>query len=287
MGEGKNEGLRLDFDSRIRLQFVGSKITSDAGLLAYRELDEKLGLTAMASSYLVDTRTGRNIRHHLVPLLRQSVYSRLAGYPDTNDADRLAGDPAMRAVVSRRASGKKAAARSAVGRFETDILTTEENHSALARLNSSWVTSALANTRTRRIILDMDSSVSKVHGGQEGAKYNGHFECVCFHPIFCFNQYGDCEGSMLREGNVSSADRWLELLVPIVERYRGLGLRMLFRGDAGFARPEIYEYLEEEAYEYAIRLPANQVLGREIDPVLAEHEIPTPGHPVVVYHDFH
>ncbi len=58
---------------------------------------------------------------------------------------------------------------------------------------------------------------------------------------------------MLREGNVSSADRWLELLMPIVERYRRSGLRMLFHEDAEFARPEIYEY--------AIRLPANQVLG--------------------------
>jgi hypothetical protein len=286
MGEEKNEGLRLDFDQRIRVQFLGSKITSDAGLLAYRELDERLGLTSMAAGYLTDTRTGKNIRHHLVPFLRQSVYSRLAGYPDTNDADRLARDPVMRAIVSRRASKKKAAARSAIGRFETEILTTKENRGALASLNSSWVSSALANTRTRRIILDMDSSESRVHGSQEGARYNGHFECVCFHPIFCFNQYGDCEGAMLREGNVSSADRWRDLLEPIVARYRGSGLRMLFRGDAGFARPEIYEYLEGEGYEYAIRLPANQVLGREIDPIFAEHEIPLPGHPVVVYHDF-
>lgn len=286
MGEEKNASLKLDFDPRIRVQFVGSKITSDAGLLAYRELDERLGLTAMASRYLTDTRTGKNLQHHLVPLLRQSVYSRLAGYPDTNDHDRLAHDPALRVVVSRRASNGKAAARSAMGRFETELLTTKENRGALSRMNSSWVSSALSNTRTKRIILDMDSSESRVHGQQEGARYNGHFECVCFHPIFCFNQYGDCEGAMLREGNVSSADRWRELLEPIVERYRGLGLRMLFRGDAGFAKPEIYEYLETEGYEYAIRLPANHVLSREIDPLLTQHEIPTPGHPVVVYHDF-
>ena len=286
MGEEKNDGLRLDFDPRIRVQFMGSKITSDAGLLAYRELDEKLGLTSMAAEYLTDTRTGKNIGHHLVPCLRQSIYSRLAGYPDTNDADRLARDPAMRAVVSRRAASKNAAARSAMGRFETEILTHDKNQGALARLNSIWVSSALANTKTRRIILDMDSSVSKVHGSQEGAKYNGHFECVCFHPIFCFNQYGDCEGGMLREGNVSSADRWLELLDPIVRRYRGSGLRMLFRGDAGFARPEIYEYLEEELYEYAIRLPANQTLHREIEALLSQRGNPAPGRPVVIYHDF-
>ena len=130
MGEGRNEGLRLDFDQRIRLQFVGSKITSDAGLLAYRELDERLGLTAMAAEYLTETRTGKNIGHHLVPCLRQSIYSRLAGYPDTNDADRVARDPAMRTVVSRRAVSKSAAARSAMGRFETEILT----HEAIAEL---------------------------------------------------------------------------------------------------------------------------------------------------------
>jgi hypothetical protein len=287
MGEEKNDGLKLDFDPRIRLEFVGNKITSDAGLLAYRELDDRLGLTSMAAGYLTDTRTGKNIGHHLVPFFRQSIYSRLAGYSDTIDANQLSRDPAMRTVVSRKAVSKKAAPKSSMGRFETKILTHNVNRGALERINALWLSTALGNTRTNRIILDMDSSVSKVHGNQEGAKYNGHFECVCFHPIFCFNQYGDCEGYMLREGNVSSADRWLELLAPIVERYRGLGLRMLFRGDAGFARPEIYECLEAEGYEYAIRLPENQVLSRKIDSVLAAQKIPTPGHPVVVYHDFY
>jgi hypothetical protein len=105
MGESQQESLTLDFDARVRLEFVGSKTTSDAGLLAYRELDEKLGLTAMASEFLVEQRSGRNVQHPLVPLLRQSVYSRLAGYPDTNDADRLSRDPAMRLVVSKPSSG--------------------------------------------------------------------------------------------------------------------------------------------------------------------------------------
>jgi len=136
----------------------------------------------------------------------------------------------MKVVVSRRASSKKAVARSAMGGFDTETLATEENRRALARLNSSWVSSALASTTTKRTILDMDSSESKLHGGQEGARHNGHFECVCFHPLFCFNQYGDCEGALLREGNVSSADGWRELLEPIVERYRGSGIRMLFEG---------------------------------------------------------
>ena len=90
MGESQQEPLSLEFDARVRLEFVGSKITSDAGMVAYRELDGKLGLTAMAGQFLRERRTGRNIQHELVPLLRQPVDSRLAGYPDTNDADRLA-----------------------------------------------------------------------------------------------------------------------------------------------------------------------------------------------------
>ena len=179
MGEGKAEQLRVGFDARVRLEFVGSKISSDAGLLAYRELDWKLGLTAMAGRFLTDPRTGRNIQPEFVPLLRQSVYSRLAGYPDTNDADRLARDPALRLVVSRRASGKQAAARNTVGRFETEILSAEDNREGLAAVNAAWVSSAMAHTNTKRLILDLDSSVSPVHGEQEGAKYNGHYGSVC------------------------------------------------------------------------------------------------------------
>ncbi len=90
---------------------------------------------------------------------------------------------------------------------------------------------------------------------------------------------------MLRDGNVSSADSWRELLAPIVARYAQSGLRKQFRGDAGFARPEIYEYLEEHGFLYAIRLPANAVLRREIGPYLARPEIVEPGQPVVTYHD--
>ena len=132
MGESQQEPLSLEFDARVRLEFVGSKITSDAGLLAHRELDEKLGLTDMADQFLRERRTGRNIQHELGALLRQSVYSRLAGYPDTNDADRLARDPTMRLVVSRRASDWQAAARNTVGRFETEILAAEGNREGLA-----------------------------------------------------------------------------------------------------------------------------------------------------------
>ena len=104
MGEARKDALRLDFDHTLKLEFHGTKVTSDAGLLAYRELDEALPLTKVGADLLTDSRLGSNKQHLLVPLLRQSIYSRLAGYEDVNDAERLAVDPAMRHVVGGRAA---------------------------------------------------------------------------------------------------------------------------------------------------------------------------------------
>ena len=104
MGESKRDGLRVDFDRRLKLEFHGSKITSDGGLLAYRELDDALGLTEVAGTIFQDSRTGKNGWHGMTGQFRQSVFGRLGGYEDVNDADRLGRDPAMRWIVVARPS---------------------------------------------------------------------------------------------------------------------------------------------------------------------------------------
>src|ERR687885_2446156 len=134
-----NQALRVAFDRRPKLEFRGARITSDAGLLAYRELDDALGLTATAASTLAEGRRGKNIRHRLLGLLRQAVYGRLAGYEDVNDAARLARDPALRAIVGREGVERPAASGSEMGRFETERLATQGDLVAPAGLSRTRV----------------------------------------------------------------------------------------------------------------------------------------------------
>ena len=263
-GEADGGALRLDFDRRVMLRFHGSATTSDGGLLAYRELDEVLALTTSGGERLAEARTGKNRRHLLVGLLRQSVFGRLAGYEDVNDADRLCCDPAMRWVVGGKAPMDRAASASQMGRFETEWLAGPENLAALADLPGQWIDAVHKRRQPRVVVLDMDLSESPTYGAQEGSAYNGHFGCTCYHPLFVFNQLGDLERCALRSGNVHSAASWREVLEPVVARYRGTVKRCCFRGDAAFANPEIYEFLEAEGMGYVIRLPANRVLQDKI-----------------------
>jgi len=123
MGERGKRALRVNFDGKLKLEFHGTTISSDWGLLVYRELDEALGLTADLEDLIDEPRMGKNIKHKLTALFRQSVYGRLAGYEDTNDAERLRVDPSLRRIVGERVP----ASTSEMSRFETEILSTDEN----------------------------------------------------------------------------------------------------------------------------------------------------------------
>ena len=268
-GESISAPLQVDFDRRLKLQFHGARLSSDGGLLLFRELDDALGLSAMASWMLRDSRTGRNSRHNLLAMFRQSVFGRLAGYEDVNDAGRLAHDPVMRFISGQRDFDRYAASESQMGRFETGTLTSFRNIGALTDLSGKWIDRIQQLRGSPNLILDIDSSESPVHGEQEGSAYNGHFGCCCYHPLFVFNQHGDLERCALRPGDVHSAHDWQAALDPVIKRYRWSGLwRSYLRGDAAFAIPELFDYLEANGFGYAIRLRANKVLNRRIEHLL-------------------
>ena len=175
----------------------------------------------------------------------------------------------MRAIVGPEGMGRPAASTSQMGRFEAEWLPSEANLAARANLSRPWIDRVHERRPPNGIILDMDSSESPTHGQQEGSAWNGHFRCTCYHPLFVFNQFSDLERCMLRPGNVHSAEDWRSVLGPVIARYRGQGLVLYFRGDAAFAKPELYELLEAEDIGYAIRLPANAVLQERIAHLLS------------------
>ncbi len=268
MGDRRKQALRVQFDGKLKLEFHGAKITSDAGLIAFRELDEAFRLTEKGSTLLSDPRPGKNTQHTMLAMLRQGVYGRLAGYEDVNDAERLRVDPTMRRVVGGRATEKEAASTSEMSRFETKMLSSQKNLTALMDLPGTWIDCVHDCVPLDKLILDLDSSVSPTHGDQEGSAYNGYFECTCYHPLFLFNQHGDLKRAMLRRGNQNSAKFWRRVLLPVVERYRDRNIPKYFRADAAFAIPVLYRLLEAEGFQYTIRIPANDVLMASISHLL-------------------
>jgi hypothetical protein len=170
--------------------------------------------------------------------------------------------------------------------FETELLAEEENFAGLARLNRELVGRGEVLGSPYRTVLDMDSTEIPVYGEQEQSAYNGHFESTCYHPLLLFNREGDCLAAKLRPGNVHSAEGWEELLLPEIERQQRMRKEIAFRGDAAFAKPEIYEALEDRGVKYAIRIPANDSLERNIAELLTR-PVGRPSHkPVVRYKSF-
>jgi hypothetical protein len=184
----------------------------------------------------------------------------------------------MRWIVGGKAIARQAASSSQMGRFETELLATDANFETLSDMNGVWIDKVHDRRPPKMVILDMDSSVSPTHGEQEGSAYNGHFACTCYHPLFLFNQFGDLERCSLRPGNVHSADSWRDVLEPVVARYRGRNLCRYFRGDAAFASPDIYGFLEAEGFLYTIRLPKNQILQDSIAHLLSRPVGRPPNH---------
>ena len=287
MGERKKGCFRVKFNQKLKVEFKGAQVTSDGGLIAIREMDEQLGLTKMAGKYLKDKRYGKNIQHEMTGLLRQSLYSRLGGYEDINDAEGLRKDPGMRAVIGERALERSGAGETTVGRFEKETLLERDNHGKLDEITMKWIEKIDTVRGTRKIVLDIDSSESPVYGEQEASSYNGHFGLKCYHPLFVFNHHGDCLKVKLRPGNVYSADGWKEFLEPILKYYVDKGIEIKLRGDAAFAIPELFELCEELGVEYAIRIKENRKLAERVEKYI-KRPVGRPGQkPLVKYLSFH
>jgi hypothetical protein len=150
-------------------------------------------------------------------------------------------------------------------------------------INRESIGGAEASDSPRQVVLNMDSTAIPGYGQREQCADNGHFESHCYHPLLLFNRKGDCLAAKLRPGNVHSVEDGDGRLRPEIERQQKRGKEMVFRTDAAFAKPGIYEASEERGVKYAIRLPANNILERDIAELLTR-PIGRPGHTPGVWH---
>jgi len=146
VGETPNQPFQLSFNPSLRVDFQGARVTSDSSLLLARELDERWGLNELIEEHLTDQRRGKNTQLPLPDLLRQSIYSRLTGYEDVNDAERLSQDPTFRLIGWEKIWERGAALPSRLHWFETEVLSQDENLEGLSRINPELVADEFAAT---------------------------------------------------------------------------------------------------------------------------------------------
>ena len=139
MGETQNQPFQLSFNPSLKVDFQGSRVTFDGGLFFLRELDERLGLNQLIDEHLCDDRRRKNTRLPLPDLLRPSLYSRLAGYENVNDAERLSQHPTFRLIGPEKIWERGAALPSRLHWFETEALSRDENLEGLRRINRELV----------------------------------------------------------------------------------------------------------------------------------------------------
>ena len=201
----------------------GGALTSDAGVLLLRQLDERLGLTCRLAECLLDRRERGKVRHDLLSLLRQRIYQIALGYEDCNDADHLRADPALKLAVGRVPAERDLASQPTLSRLENSVSWRE-----CWRLSEALLECYLQQHRSRparRIVLDVDATDDETHGHQQLAFFHGYYDEHCYLPLLVFAQVdgtGEQEliGALLRPGNVHGGHRAMALVRAMVKRLR-------------------------------------------------------------------
>jgi hypothetical protein len=282
------------FQRKLVVDFQGGEITGDAGLVALREFDERLGLTSGLGKLVADTRDRRYVSHSVLDLVRQRIYQIAAGYEDANDANFLRDDPAMRAVVD--GVDRPLASQPTLSRLENSA--DWDSIRLLEREGLEWfcrMGGAIDGRRrdaSQEIILDIDSSEDPTHGQQELAFFNGHYDSWMYHPLFIFEGgSGVLLASRLRPGNVGGLRQLLDILRPTVRRLRARFPKreVAIRADGDFAKAPLLDYAEYAGCAYVIGMPRNSKLEAIVEPLRQKAEAEwkqSGGKPVRFYTSF-
>ena len=264
----QSQPFQLSFNKLLRIDFQGSRVTSDGGLILVRELDERFGLSELIGENLVDSRTGRNRQFPLADLLRQSLYSRLAGYEDSNDAARVSADPTFRLMGSEKVWERGVALTSTLHWFETDLLAREENMTGLARLNRELVAQAEGVGSPHRVVLDLDAVRARSMGSRSRAPTTGISGRSAIIRCFCLTVREtawrqSCDPAMCTARKAGKSCYCRD------KRQQQNGNEVAFRADAAFCQARgLRGFGRAWAKVWPSALPANENLERDVAELL-------------------
>ena len=260
------------FSKEVIADFAGGRITSDAGGLLLRELDQRYRLAENAARCLHDPRDGHKVKHDLLTLVRQRLFAIAQGYEDNNDAATLAKDPAFKIMAGKAPeSDGDLASQPTLSRFENRVTAKD-----LRRLSDRLLDLYLKTHPGPRkvIVLDMDATDDPTHGKQQLSFFHGYYEEHMYHPLLVFDgRDGFPLAAVLRPGNTHSSRGALAVLKRLIQKLRQAYPKalILFRADAGFAVPALYSYLEDQPEtRYVIGFITNNRLLAETAPLLAK-----------------
>ena len=246
--------LALESNRQIKINFDGGDLSSDAGLLLIKEFVSKLGIDKIISRSF-KTYDSALFRYHTdKENLLQMIYMIIAGYFEDDASDELTNDPVFKAVLDKDALASQPTVSRFFNRMDEDTL---NQFLSIGKILRKEVYSI---QMPEAVILDLDSTLLEAFGKQEGRAFNFHYQNNGYHPLLCYDGItGDLIKIQLREGTKYSCTGVVDFLQPILDEYLNeyQGIRLLLRGDSGFATPDLYRQCEENGTSYVIRLKEN------------------------------
>lgn len=256
----------------VSVDFLGGRLTSDGGWCWVAEADAVLGLCAALAAAIPDHRRRRG-RHSVLDLVRQRIYQLVAGYEDQDDADTLRRDPLLKLVCGRLPErDPDLASQPTFSRFE-NALSARDCYRLAEALGELYLREREREGEPTHLVLDLDSTDDPTHGNQEGSAYHGYFRQAMYHPLLIFDgTTGQFITAILRRGNAHAGAGALAILKRVVARLRARWpqVTLELRADAGFAKPEIYAFCEQEGIAYTIGLVTNPRLEHLAAPLVTE-----------------